>query len=114
MAGRDPCGLLSFIEPRGHLEPIFRNIFLPAFGLNETSKTSNHNHRPRNFNKSLAGKGSTHLYHHNACATNDDMPSAIPILLRMGTFAGGVIMEPSRSFLGPGEVAAVCGLLLHS
>jgi hypothetical protein len=31
----------------------------------------------------------------------------------MGTFAGGVIVEPSRSFLGSGEVAAVCGLLLH-
>jgi hypothetical protein len=27
---------------------------------------------------------------------------------------GGVIVEPSRSFLGSGEVAAVCGLLLHS
>ena len=25
----------------------------------------------------------------------------------MGTFAGGVIVEPSRSFLGSGEVAAV-------
>ena len=36
------------------------------------------------------------------------------IPLRMGTFAGGVIVEPSRSFLGSGEVAAVCGLLLHS
>jgi hypothetical protein len=41
-------------------------------------------------------------------------PSAIPIRLRTGTFAGGVIVEPSRSFLGSGEVAAVCGLLLHS
>jgi hypothetical protein len=27
---------------------------------------------------------------------------------------GGVIVEPSRSFLGSGEVAAICGLLLHS
>jgi hypothetical protein len=32
----------------------------------------------------------------------------------MGTFAGGVIVEPSRSFLGSGEVAAVSGLLPHS
>jgi hypothetical protein len=40
--------------------------------------------------------------------------SAIPILLRMGTFAEGLIVEPSRSFLGSGEVAAVFGLLPHS
>jgi hypothetical protein len=28
--------------------------------------------------------------------------------------SGGMIVEPSRSFLGSGEVAAVCGLLIHS
>jgi hypothetical protein len=30
-----------------------------------------------------------------------------------GNLRRGVIVEPSRSFLGSGEVAAVCGLLLH-
>ena len=36
------------------------------------------------------------------------------MLLRMGTFVGGVIVEPSRSLLGSGEVATAWGLLLHS
>jgi hypothetical protein len=33
--------------------------------------------------------------------------------LRMGTLAGGKVVEPSRSFLGSGEEAAACGLLIH-
>ena len=41
-------------------------------------------------------------------------PPAIPILLRKGTLAGEKIVEPSRSFLGSGEEATVCGLLLYS
>jgi hypothetical protein len=40
--------------------------------------------------------------------------SRFPCVWEPSTFAGGVIVEPSRSFLGPGEVAAVCGLLLYS